>query len=105
MIKDFRPPAVPLVTVDPYFNIWSNVNNLHGAETIHWTGATNSMIGLVVIDGKVWRFMGGYDRRSDFKSLDAPALPQVDVRVEPLSSIYTFEGGGIKIGRASCRER
>lgn len=97
MIKDFRPPAVPLVTVDPYFNIWSNVNNLHGAETIHWTGATNSMIGLVVIDGKVWRFMGGYDRRSDFKSLDAPALPQVDVRVEPLSSIYTFEGGGITL--------
>src|SRR5690606_27022480 len=77
--------------------IWSNVNNLHGAETIHWTGATNSMIGLVVIDGKVWRFMGGYDRRSDFKSLDAPALPQVDVRVEPLSSIYTFEGGGITL--------
>ncbi len=93
----FRAPTVPLVTVDPYFNIWSNTNNLYDAETIHWTGTTHGMVGLVNIDGKVYRFMGGKDRRSDFKSLDVPPLQQTDLRVEALSSVYTFEGGGITL--------
>ena len=97
MTTNLRPPAVPLVTVDPYFNIWSNANHLHDAETIHWTGKTNGMVGMIVIDGKVWRFMGGRDRRSDFKSLDAPAMEQTAVVVKPLSSIYTFQGGGVTL--------
>jgi hypothetical protein len=97
MKTKFRPPAVPLVTVDPYFNIWSNSNHLYDAETIHWTGTTHGMVGLAVIDGKVWRFMGGKDRRSDFKTLDAPALQQTDLKVDPLSSVYIFEGGGITL--------
>ncbi|MCZ8511597.1 DUF4964 domain-containing protein [Paenibacillus filicis] len=28
-----RPPAVPLVTVDPYLSIWSFNNNLHEGVT------------------------------------------------------------------------
>ncbi|WP_130858687.1 glutaminase family protein [Gracilibacillus phocaeensis] len=97
MANKLRPPAVPLATIDPYFSIWSNANQLHAAETIHWTGATHGMVGLAVIDGKVWRFMGGYDRRSDFKSLNAPAMQQTDLTIKPLSSIYTFEAGGITL--------
>lgn len=97
MTNKLRPPAVPLVTIDPYFSIWSNANQLHAAETIHWTGATHGMVGMAVIDGKAWRFMGGYDRRSDFKSLNAPAMQQTDITIKPLSSIYTFKAGGITL--------
>ncbi|MBM7570375.1 hypothetical protein JOC48_000853 [Aquibacillus albus] len=97
MSTNLRPPAVPLVTVDPYFNIWSKSDHLYDSETTHWTGHTHGMVGLVVIDGTVWRFMGGKDRRSDYKSLDAPALEQTNLVVKPLSSIYTFEGAGITL--------
>jgi hypothetical protein len=97
MKTNLRPPAVPLVTVDPYFNIWSNSNHLYDAETVHWTGKTHGMVGIAVIDGTVWKFMGGQDRRSDFKTLEAPVLQQTSLKVEPLSSVYTFEGGGITL--------
>lgn len=95
MKRKFRPPAVPLITNDPYFNVWSGYDRLTDGETRHWTGKTQGMVGMAVIDGKVWRFLGGFDRRSDFPTLEADTMSQTGVEVLPLRSIYTFEAGGV----------
>lgn len=92
-----RPPSVPLITVDPYFNIWSAADRLTDAETVHWTGKMHSMVGIVRIDGNAYRFMGGHTRTSDVRHVPAPAMTQTELKVTPLSSVYTFEAGGVRL--------
>ena len=86
----FRPPAVPLVTHDPYFSIWSTSDRLTDRPTSHWTGTTQSMTALVRIDGRPFRVMGHLPA-------DVPVLPQRSVTVLPLRTIYVFDGSGIEL--------
>ena len=80
-VDAFRPPAVPLVTHDPYFSVWSMNNRLTDDWTKHWTGATNAMCGMIRIDNKPYRFMGA-------ARLNAPAMTQLSIEVLPTRTIY-----------------
>jgi len=88
--EPLRPPAVPLVACDPYFSIWSAADKLTEADTTHWTGKPHRLTSLVSIDGKCWRLMGT-------EPASLAALPQARVEVLPTRTLYTFEGGGIRL--------
>jgi len=85
-----RAPAYPLVTVDPYFNIWSSANILTDDVPRHWTGRRHSMTGMICIDGEWMRFMGKLmpDNLHYYRECDA--MEQLDVEVTPLMTKYTF---------------
>ncbi len=89
-LPPLRPPAVPLVTHDPYFSIWSPSNKLTDADTVHWSGKPHRLTSLVRIDGKAFRVMGKEPAK-------VPALPQTNLEVLPTRTIYTFEGEGVRL--------
>ncbi len=95
--RGFRPPAVPLVTVDPYFSIWSMCDRLFDDHTRHWTTAPMGIVGLVRIDGRPWRFCGRTqpDLPAWSYRREPPGMSQTELRVDPLSTWYRFEAAGM----------
>lgn len=56
--QQHRAPATPLVTNDPFFNLWSMGDKLTDVPVKHWTEVAQPMLGLIRIDGKAYRWMG-----------------------------------------------
>lgn len=86
----FRPPAVPLVTFDPYLSIWSEADHLTDNNTRHWTRHEQALASLIRVDGKAYRLMGP-------DPTNVPAFKQVSVKVLPTRSIYEFEDAGVHV--------
>lgn len=56
--NSLRPPAVPLVTIDPYTSAWSFADHLNEEFLRHWTGKGLPLLGCIRVDGATYRFMG-----------------------------------------------
>ncbi|WP_308636259.1 glutaminase family protein [Paenibacillus silvisoli] len=95
MMNAIRPSSVPLVTIDPYFSVWSNADRLTDDFTRHWTGQRHAMTGLIRIDGTVWRFAGLAEPNAERYYPEPPAMKQTGLTVSPLSTVYTFEASGV----------
>ena len=81
-----RPPAVPLVTCDPFFSVWSPHDRLTDGETTHWASWKTQPLNVVLeADGVAYRLCG-----TEPKS--APPLRQVDCEVRPLTTVVRYEG-------------
>ena len=93
MEKSFtRYPAAPLITCDPYFNVWSMNEKLNDDFPRHWTGMQNPLTGIITVDGKDKIFMGK-KRHNPFyhKFFGTPEkIEQTNLVVTPLKTIYTF---------------
>ena len=85
-----RPPAVPLVTHDPYFSIWAVSDKLTDDWPRHWTGTVHGLSAMARIDGKPYRVMGPSPR-------NVPALGQTGLDVTPTQTVYAFADAGVEL--------
>ena len=82
-----RAPAVPLITVDPYFSVWSPDTNINHTKTEHWSAKGNSIVGTVEIDGETFLFLG-YNQNTK-------KILQVSLDIDALSTTAVFENDKI----------
>ncbi len=88
MFNPSRLPAVPLLTHDPYFSIWSFGVVPTCDETRHWCGAEKNLFGAVTVDGTLLRWLGRSGRR--------PMLLK-KTEVTPLSTAFVMEDLGVRL--------
>ncbi|MBP3632995.1 MAG: DUF4965 domain-containing protein [Oscillospiraceae bacterium] len=109
-----RVPAVPLITADPYFSIWSMEEKLPGYDTYHWTAVPQRLTGTLFVDGEPFVFLGkaeGTEMEESFREMDlftstflfetdkvslmveftAPLMPQMpDIMARPVNYLTAF---------------
>ncbi len=83
----FRPAAVPLITVDPFFSIWSCSDALYATPTEHWTGRPCPIVAGVFVDNML-HSVSGFDMDG---KLIKRRIYQRSVEVTPTSTVYRFE--------------
>src|SRR4051794_36655468 len=87
---DFRPPAVPLVTVDPYTSCWSMGDRLAADWPRHWTGKVHALCGFIRVDDQTFRFLGSAPEV-------ATEARQTALEVTATQSIYRFAAGDVNL--------
>ncbi len=84
-----RAPSVPLITIDPYFSVWSPADEINITATEHWCGKSNSLFATVKVDGEEYLF-AGYHR-------DIHKIKQISIDIDALSTTAVFENDKIKL--------
>jgi Domain of unknown function (DUF4965)/Domain of unknown function (DUF5127)/Domain of unknown function (DUF1793)/Domain of unknown function (DUF4964) len=88
--QQFRAPATPLVTHDPYFSVWSTADRLTDGPTRHWTGARQELNGILRVDGMNYRYLGDVDAA-------IPALEEASRKLTPTRTIVTMRNQQIEL--------
>lgn len=93
LIEDFRPPATPLLLLNPTIQIWSKADHLNDVPTSHWIPTQNmSLVGLIRIDNgsKILRFMGVTNESIE-------PMQQIESHVQPTQTFYRFQSEEIEL--------
>ena len=84
--RPLRSPAVPLVTCDPFFSVWSPHDRLTDGDTTHWAAWKTQPLSIVLeADGATYRLCGT-------EPASAKALRQLSCEVRPLTTVVSYEG-------------
>ncbi len=83
-----RAPSVPLITVDPYFSVWSAADRLYEKNTVHWTGKENNISAVVTVDSESFSFMG---------KNDLPVINQTSLDISAMFTDYRFANEKIEL--------
>ncbi len=86
---DMRLPSVPLITVDPYFSLWSKSEVMNYEETCHWTGEMQNLLGVLTVDGHPMTFLG--------LNWSSEKMKQISLDVDALSTRYVMEARGVRL--------
>ncbi len=89
-----RTPAMPLITVDPFFSIWSCGDTLYSAEAQHWSGKRAPLMIGAFADGE-FRSIGAFDCTG--KAFAQRKVYQTDAHYTATSTFYTFEDDDIRV--------
>ena len=81
-------PSYPVITVDPFFSIWSRSDKLNESDTVLWCGIRKPIKGTVTFDGVTYRFLGAGNEEK---------IPQVKTEILPYISEYTFENDKLRL--------
>lgn len=91
-----RPPATPIINIDPYFSIWTEESVLE--NTIHWTGKPNTMKGRVFVDGKEYHFLGLNPRATRVPyPFEVDFMKVENVEMDAYSTIITYCNDQIRL--------
>ncbi|MBQ9309330.1 MAG: DUF4965 domain-containing protein [Bacteroidales bacterium] len=114
--NDLHPTATPLVSVDPYFSVWSFGKELNADVTRHWTGRKQPMLAALRVDGVTYRVLGSenavpgvpegriqpklipdssYTRR--VPEVFTRAAVQTGSNLLPTRSFYNFDCGPVRL--------
>jgi len=91
-----RPPATPIVTVDPYFSIWSMTDHPAADTTRHWTKKAHPLTGIITVDGRQYRFLGAPSVIPVTKA-NAQMAELTGTNILPTRTIHTFRCGGTEL--------
>ena len=86
-----RAPSYPLITIDPYFSVWSPADRPTDTDTTHWTGKPITLSVVANVDGNDYRLIGKCDADT------IPAANMIAVDCNAFSTIYTYSINGAKI--------
>ena len=96
-MEKFRAPAVPLVTHDPFFSVWSFADKLTDDTTRHWDGVRKYMIGIMAVDGELYEFMGSANPDNSRYISCFKKMEQVDLEIRPMTTTYTFQNSKVEL--------